>query len=181
MRELILRQFFEGTSSARELASDLLGSTRQSGSKIKITSIEDMDAQFRVTSEMAVRLCDAVLAGEIPAESLETVGFALQTSDKFEWDGDEDEALASVIADWSCPEVNYPLTIDNVRRFREWLLRSEPYPTNSNVPGLGGGNIITVTEKESSQPIWKKGTAENVTQSAPTPAVIFGFVRIHHR
>jgi hypothetical protein len=81
MREQILRQFFEGKSSATELAGDVAGSTRQSTSTVSITSVEDMDGDFRVTSDMGVRLCDAVLSGDLPAESLRTIGFALEASD----------------------------------------------------------------------------------------------------
>lgn len=92
MREQILRQFFEDKSSATELARDVFGSTRQSTPTVSITSVEDMDEDFRVTAEMGVRLCDAVLAGDLPAESLRTIGFALEASDRFHWDGDEDRS-----------------------------------------------------------------------------------------
>ena len=100
-----------------------------------------------MTATMGIKLCDAVLAGELPAEALRTIGFALQASDKFYWDGDEDEVLASVIADWSCPEVNYPLTLENVARFRVWLMRVEPYPEKPQKE-LKGGRIISVHQKK---------------------------------
>jgi hypothetical protein len=149
MREQILRQFFEGKSSATELASDVSSSTRQSTPTVSITSVQDMDEDFRVTADMGVRLCDAVLAGDLPAESLRTIGFALEASDRFHWDGDEDEVLASVIADWSCPEINYPLTIENVGRFRAWLMRIEPYPVKGQPPSTRPvERLISVHEKE---------------------------------
>jgi hypothetical protein len=162
MREQILRQFFEGKSSATELAGDVSGSTRQSTPTVSITSVEDMDGDFRVTSDMGVRLCDAVLSGDLPAESLRTIGFALEASDRFHWDGDEDEVLASVIADWSCPEINYPLTIENVARFRAWLMRVEPYPPKGKPPStkrnerlisVHGKERIRETHKRSGGPI----------------------------
>ena len=149
MREQILRLFFEGKSSAIELARDVSGSTRQSTPIVSITSVEDMGENFRVTADMGVRLCDAVLSGDLPAESLRTIGFALEASDRFHWDGDEDEVLASVIADWSCPEINYPLTIENVARFRAWLLRIEACPPKGKPPRTrGAGKVISVHEKE---------------------------------
>jgi hypothetical protein len=120
-----------------------------------ITSIEDMDDDFAVTSEMAIRLCDAVLAGELPASALQTIGFALMASDKFQWDADEDEVLASVIADWSCPEINYPLTLENVQRFRAWLMRAEHYPPKPKATS-SGGNVITVNEKKATRSLWKR-------------------------
>jgi hypothetical protein len=91
MRERALRDFFEGKLSAVELGRDIAGSAKTSGPKTTIVSIEDMDTDCVVTSDMAVRLCDAVLSGELTPQSLQTIGFALMASDKFQWNADEDE------------------------------------------------------------------------------------------
>ena len=148
MRERVLRDFFENKATIAELARDVAGSISQKSPKISVVSIEDMDGEFTVTAPMLVRLCDVVLGGELEPEALHSIGFALMASDAFCWDADEDDLLAEVIADWSCPEVNLPLTIENVTRFRAWLMRSEPYP--SKPPLRAGGNIISVTEKKRS-------------------------------
>jgi hypothetical protein len=147
MREEVLRQFFEGELTARELAQDVVGSIKKASSKGSTVSVENMDRDLKVTTEMARRLCDAVLSGELPADDLHTIGFALQASEKFYWDGDEDEVLAEVLADWSCPEVNYPLTVENVRRFKNWLTRAEPYPAKPPIARTRG-RIISVIKKE---------------------------------
>ena len=146
MRERVLREFFENKVTVAELARDVAGSISQKSPKISVVSIEDMGGEFPVTAPMLVRLCDIVLGGELEPEALHSVGFALMASNAFCWDADD--VLAEVIADWSCPEVNYPLTIENVKRFRAWLTRSEPYPPKS--PLRAGGNIISVTEKKRS-------------------------------
>jgi hypothetical protein len=149
MRENVLRDFFENKATAAELAQDVAGAMSQKTEKISVVSIEDMDGEFTITSPMLVRLCDVVLGGELEPEALHSIGFALMASDAFCWDADEDSVLAEVIADWSCPEVNYSLTIENVKRFRAWLTRSEPYP--SKPPLSAGGNMISKTEKRSSR------------------------------
>ena len=148
MRERVLREFFENKATISELARDVAGSISKKSPKLSVVSIEDMDGEFTVTAPMLVRLCDVVLGGELEPEALHSIGFALIASDAFCWDSDEDDVLAEVIADWSCPEVNLPLTIENVKRFRAWLTRCEPYP--SKPPFRGGGNIISVTEKKRS-------------------------------
>jgi hypothetical protein len=148
MREEVLRQFFEGELTAKELAQDVAGSIKKTGSRISTLSIENMDRDLKVTTEMALRLCDAVLSGELPANDLHAIGFALQASERFQWNGDEDDVLAEVLADWSCPEANYPLNLDNVRRFRDWLTRAEPYPAKPPI-GSTRGRIISVTKKKS--------------------------------
>jgi hypothetical protein len=151
MREQVLRDFFEGRSSAAELERDVAGSTKGTGPRASVVSIEDMDKDFVVTADMAVRLCEAVLRGELLPDTLHTIGFALMASDRFQWDGENDEVLASVIADWSCPEVNYPLTLENVQRFRAWLMGTDPYPAKPPLTS-DGGNLISVTEKKSMRP-----------------------------
>ncbi|MCA1592815.1 MAG: hypothetical protein LC754_09245 [Acidobacteria bacterium] len=148
MHEQTLRDFFDGAASAAELARDIEGSVSRSGIVSKV-SIEDMTEVFTVSSAMAVRLCDAVLSGELPAADLQTIGFALLASDNFEWDGDTEEVLANVLSDWSAPEINYPLTTDYVRKFRRWLMREQPYPAKHPLATVEGGNIISVTEKKS--------------------------------
>lgn len=149
MHEQLLRDFFENRASASELGRDIEGSTKTRGAH-SFVSIVDMDEEFTVTVAMAVRLCDVVLRGELPPEALKTIGFALQASDKFCWDGDEDEVLANVISDWSCPEVNYPLTLANVERFRGWLLGAEPYPPKPPMRDTPS-RITSVTEKKSAR------------------------------
>jgi hypothetical protein len=75
---------------------------------------------------MLVSLCEAVLSNQVPPRDLSTIGFALMASEKFAWDAED--VVGDVIQDWSCPEINYPLTIENIQRFKDWLLEKEPYP-----------------------------------------------------
>jgi hypothetical protein len=155
MREQVLRDYFEGKVTATKLAKDVRGSMQNSGGITSLVSIEDMDHEFTITSGMAVRLCDDFLSGELSPNDLHTIGFALMASDKFDWDGDEDEVLAHVIADWSAPEVNYPLTSENVQKCQAWLTRTESLPPRPPL-SAEGGKIISIVEKKSSQPLWKR-------------------------
>ncbi len=137
MHEQKLREFFIGRASAADLAKDVAGSHVAVSPIMSRTRIVDMDSEFQVTRPMLIALCDAVLAGEFPPQDLEIIGFALMCSDKFTWDGDVDEVLAEVIADWSCPIINYPLTLQSVERCRRWLLGTEPYPTRPRMSHHG--------------------------------------------
>jgi hypothetical protein len=129
LKEAILAQFFEGKITGAKLANDLDGSERRISQTESIVKIEDMQEEFFVSREMAIRLCDAILRNELPPESLANIGFALIASDKFSWDFDD--VLGEIIFDWSAPEINYELTIENVGRFRGWLLGVEEYPAKS--------------------------------------------------
>jgi len=124
MNEEVLKRFFLGEAGAKELAADLSGSVveRQGVTNHPIT---DMRGDFEVRPEHLIRICDAVLGGEIEAKYLQEVGFCILASDHFEYDTDtrEGDLIGETVFDWSAPEVNYPLTIENVRRFRERLVR----------------------------------------------------------
>jgi hypothetical protein len=149
MKEEILKQFFEGKTTAEKLGADIEGSTRCVGDLVSYQSVEDMEGDFRVLRSHLLRVCDAVLSGKLLPKFLGEIGFALVASDHFFWDGDEDEILADVIYDWSCPEVNYPLTLENVQRFKSWLTEEEPYPPKPSTLVSYEGKLISVSVKKS--------------------------------
>jgi hypothetical protein len=126
MHEQTLRDFFEGCASARALADDLIGSLQTSGGVTR-HAIIDMNEEFAVTPEHLIRVCDAVIGGVIAPEYLRAIGFCLQASDKFVWDGSEvgGERVAEVAADWSAPEINFPLTLANAAAWRRYLTGGE--------------------------------------------------------
>ena len=146
MREVILRDFFLGRTTPETLAKDVLGSVKRIAPIKFSVEIEDMDEEFSVTREMLVSLCDAVLSGQFPAHELSTIGFALEASDRFTWDGED--LTGRVIDDWACPEINYALTLESVQMFRNWLLGLQPYPPEPQpIPPSKGEHLIVVREK----------------------------------
>lgn len=147
MREETLRRFFQGLASPSELSADLSGSVKRFNPLVARIETEDMRGEFRVDRSNLVALCDAVLTGTLEPDALNIIGFALQTSYSFIWDGDQDDVLANVIADWSCPEINYPLTVESIARFKAWLLGQEPYPSKPFQPNAGKGKLISVRSK----------------------------------
>lgn len=50
--------------------------------------------------------------------------------------------------DWSCAEINYALTLENVKRFRNWLLETEPYPSRpQRAANASGERLISIRRK----------------------------------
>lgn len=145
MRQQVLAAFFAGAASAAELATDLAGAEERVSNIESLIKIKDMQSELVVTREMALRLCDAVLGNELPPTALATLGFALLASDYFVWDGDD--VLGEIIADWSCPEVNYALNLENVRRCRAWLAGEEAYPGRSNAVPPPGSRVVSIRRK----------------------------------
>ncbi len=123
MHEEVLKRFFLGEISAKVLVDDLAESLVEK-SGITYHPIKVMRDDFEVLPEHLVRVCDAVLSGEIEAKYLEAIGFCIVASDHFEYDTDmpEGDLVGETVFDWSEPRVNYPLTCENVRKFRERLV-----------------------------------------------------------
>ena len=122
MREAILCDFFKGDTDALALAHDLRGAIASDG-MVARHPIVDMAGEFTVTAAHLVTLCDAILDGSIPPGDLRAIGFCLFASDAFEWDADttDGERVAEVCNHWSSPEINFPLTMENVAKWKLYL------------------------------------------------------------
>jgi hypothetical protein len=133
MHESILRDFFLGKADAKVVSKDIEGArviTSQPGALpvVSRNHIVDMDSAFEVSRANLLAVCSAFLTGSLKARDLEFIGYALACSDRFTWDGDQDNTLASIIYDWAAPEINYPLSVENIQRCRRWLEGTEKYP-----------------------------------------------------
>jgi hypothetical protein len=126
MREEILKQFFIGEVGPNVLAEDLVDSMITKADMTK-HPIEDMRESFQLGPEHLIRLCDAVLNGEIKPQYLQSIGFCIVASDNFEYDTDtaEGNLVGDILLDWSAPIINYPLTTTNVEKFRQRLVTGE--------------------------------------------------------
>jgi hypothetical protein len=148
MDEQRLRDFFLGKISGRRLARSIDGSISHPDRISSIVYVRDMEEPFTITREMAASLCAAVLHGEMPPEHLQWIGFTLEASDHFDWD--EDDLLATIFEAWSSPQINWPLTLTNVRRFRAWLTGDEVLPANPwNAENRqAAARLVSITRKQ---------------------------------
>jgi hypothetical protein len=127
MREEALKQFFAGDLSASQLAIEAMASIKKIGSRETTVEVEDMALTYSINRENMLAFCDAGINRTLPGEAVTAIAFMLIASDHFEWDGD-DEMISEILSDWSCSEVNYPLTPTTFQMHRRWLLGSETPP-----------------------------------------------------
>ena len=127
MQESILKDYFLGVVDESRLSEDLEGSVVQTSFDVITHYVDPMDSDFRVEPVHLVKLCDAVLSGVLQAEHLELIGYCLVASDHFFWEeGSKSGGLVAETAyDWSSTEINYPLTFENIGKFRERLITGE--------------------------------------------------------
>jgi hypothetical protein len=132
MHESTLRDYFLGRSSAIELKNDIEGTAVRTSHDVTSYTVVPMDSEFIVSAEHMVSLCDAVLSERLDAGDLEILGFCLEASDNFMWEESElDDRIAETVHDWASPEINYPLTTETVKKFRERLLTGkDPFSPN---------------------------------------------------
>jgi hypothetical protein len=140
MRESVLRDYFLGLVDEQRLSEDLVGSAVKTSYDVITCYVkEELTENFEVMAQHLLLLCDAFLAGKLSAENLELIGFALETSEHFTWQDDEnleaeDTPVAETIHAWSSPEINYPLTNEIVAKFRHLLLTGVSIFTREDVP-----------------------------------------------
>lgn len=125
MTEQTLLNYFQNTATVDELAEDLKGSEQKSSydtTSVHINSI-DTDKEFNVTKEHLIKVCDDAINGKLTTTDLNTIAFAIISSDFFTWDNEADDAtlIETVIYDWDNPEIGFDLTIKNIKLWKEYL------------------------------------------------------------
>lgn len=126
MRERILKDYFLNKTTVDLLAIDLKDSQNKKGFDTTSVSIELIKepGEFEISIDFLLRLCDAAINGKLTMTDLNTIAFALITSEYFTWDSDSSDGkrIETVIFDWDNPEIGFDLTIDNLRLWKEYLL-----------------------------------------------------------
>jgi hypothetical protein len=146
MNESTVAAFLTGDIDAERLASEVRHSERNVDPITTTVTVSEMEGEFAITRAMGLQLCEAVSNGELQGEVIRTVAFLIISSDHLTW-GD-DELLGEIIWDWSCPEVNYPLTPENMARCRKWLEGTERYPSRAASTRPQSGTLVSRLVRE---------------------------------
>jgi hypothetical protein len=124
----VLKAYFEGNCDSLTLVKDVEGTVTQTALDTFTYRIEDdLSDSFTVKPEHLLKLCDAFLAGDVTAQSVEDIAFGLIAAENFDWDSEAEQGarVADVLHNWDSPEINYPITITTMEKFRRYLLTGE--------------------------------------------------------
>ena len=125
MTEQALLNYFQDKISADELAIDLTDSQKKTSydtTSVYITQLESED-EFVITKAHLLKLCNDMLNEKFRIIDINTIAFALMTSEFFTRNEDDIDAsiIENVIFDWDNPEIGYALTLDNMKKWKEYL------------------------------------------------------------
>ena len=121
MKEQVLLDYFDNKVSIKSLLDDLKGSRQSNGTTFSL-DIEFLENEnsFLVKKTHALKLCDAVLNGDLTFEDLNTIAFVVTCSDAFNID-EEDENTDRFFDDWKETSVGYAWTLENMKKWIDLL------------------------------------------------------------
>ena len=125
MTEQTLFNYFHNAASVEHLAEELKGSQQKSSydtTSVYVIPIDTLE-EFNVTKHHLIKLCDDVISGKLTLKDINTIAFAIISSDFFTWDDNAKDAdlIETVINDWDNPEIGFDLTLKNIRLWKEYL------------------------------------------------------------
>jgi hypothetical protein len=122
MREKILRDYFDNKVSIDTLSSDVDGTVINSSHKvfeIHINQLPEYDG-YLIKNEHLLKLCHDTISGNLKVTHLETIADSLEFSEYFYWN-ENDTVVGETIFEWANPEINYPLTVENLKKWKLYL------------------------------------------------------------
>lgn len=127
MKAETLKGFFEGCVRASVLAGEAEKTDHDVRDDANDVLTDDLSADFVVTANHLVALCEAATHNDLQPCHLEVIASVLVRSERFVWDpSTPDGALVSkVIYAWEAPEINYVLSSETAKKFALLLRTGE--------------------------------------------------------
>lgn len=122
MKEQVLIAYLQNKIPEETLAADLKGSQKQTSHDVTTVYIDQLDEEieFTIKREHLIRLCNEALNGNLTFEDLNTIAYALFTTEYLHRD-EEDQIMEDVLFAWDNPEIGFPLTFENMKKWKTFL------------------------------------------------------------
>lgn len=129
MEERALMDYLENRITVESLAENVKNTQKRATYDTTLLQVEPIKdgSTFQIRKEHLLRLCNEVLNGNLTLEDINSIALALVFSEYFVWDTktEEGEVIETVIYDWDSPEINFPLTLSNMKLWKEYLETGE--------------------------------------------------------
>lgn len=123
MKESILRDYFSGEidgGSLQVFLSEIVG-VNELNAESNLAC--DLTSDFELRLDHLVMICDDFASEYFEASHVTAIAVFLLASDHFDWDSQTPTGavIAELISDWSTPEIDYPITTENMNAIRSSL------------------------------------------------------------
>jgi hypothetical protein len=125
MTEQKMKEYFESKLTVDQLILDVKDSQQRTGKDTTTAYVDNVkEGEFEIKEEHLIKLLDDTIAYKIQPNDLKTIGFKLMTSEYFYWDNKTElgERIGSIIFEFDNPEIGYELTIENFKKWKEYLI-----------------------------------------------------------
>jgi hypothetical protein len=114
-----------------------------------------LNQEIKISRSDLIAKCDQYLNGEIQEKDFENYAWNLITEEHIDWD---DDVISDIIYQWDSPEINFPITKQNIRLWKHQLETDEDLLADYNLWNAHIDRQKTICEKYKSywNPINKK-------------------------
>jgi len=125
MTEKALLNYFLSKVSVEDFSKDLQDSqvkTSYDTTSVYVIPISRInDEEYNVTRDNLIQLCNDTLNAKLTLTDINTIAFAIITSEFFTWDdtADDAEIIETVIYDWDNPEIGFSLSLHNIALWKQ--------------------------------------------------------------
>ena len=129
MKETVLRDYFENKVTVKTLAENVKDTQKRATYdtiSVKVEQVQD-GTTYQIRKEHLLRLCNEVLNGKLSLEDINSIALTLVFSEYFFWDTKtkEGEMIETTVYDWDSPEINFPLTLSNMKLWKQYFETGE--------------------------------------------------------
>lgn len=126
MKEETLKDYLDNKVTVDILAADVKDSQKKTSYDVISIYVDKISksGDYEITKDHVIKLLDDAISGQLTTTDLNTIAFALIGSEYFTWD-EKDKPLDDTIYDLDNPDIGFPLTIENLRRWKTYLQTGE--------------------------------------------------------
>lgn len=129
MKEIVFKHYFEGKVSPESLPNALLKSVKHCRYYSFKSRQNNLEKTFILNNSMLAKLCEDCISERIDKSTAEHIAFTLLGSKRIKW---TDNRINFLVFDWASSEINFPLTIANLKKFKRLIESQKKVSTKLN-------------------------------------------------
>jgi hypothetical protein len=126
MKEKILKDYLNNQVTVDILATDVKDSQEKTSYDVISVHVDKINetGEYEITKDHLIKLVDDTIEGRLTTTDLNTIASALIGSEYFTWN-ENNKIIEDTIYDWDSPDIGFPLTNENLGRWKRYLETGE--------------------------------------------------------